>query len=717
MWNISNTKTWKRPLSQRLCSVLCEIGVNKRMIQKRRQTFLLRETLYTIDDNTDGKSSPKGASKVYVFGSQSEGTTTPDMRSDVDTMSVAINIPVVMSQTECADSKQRYLFTLDQDSPPQHCRLQPIGSDTEADELHIVREIGPNDRRFISNKIFEKQLRKRIYGSEKWERHGPSITPHPRYDCVHAFPCATIPEDCVTWLCRPRPGHWPLRWTRERARKSGIFLLTSGHPESYFPEVEWRYSTSLVERYLMFDCNTIQLRAFLVLKMMRKTFFKPVLGDRLSTFHFKTALFFTIETYPPEVWKEHRLVECLECCLTTLLRWLQKGYCPHYTIAGVDLFVGKIHKQEMKQLIQIIENILSNNLQCLTSIRFDNVGLRLANKMSILPTQYKHVHVPFKSQENCMRAVSDEIFDEMAFSLYSSLFVFIAGVMKLPYHGTVQAVFKKIQKLDWFRNSGNEIQRKAAEMFLPHFCSLLASLTASFCCCFAVDLQPLTLLMYMIAEHGDVAAAKLKFASMLYQRKDYQLASCVLISVSMNMGKHVWLACKEHRRTTKAKSKDCNTLLLSKDLNYSMRHAQAKCVEFMRHEIHCVPKHFAYEMYRAASREEIEMREPLVDDWMDMAVVDSLPYLYYLQYLTFKKLNVSTRVDQARSKLINYVAQYNGYGHLETALNLLGHFFEMENNHWLAYVMYCKSLQAQRKNNAANWHIMRLIYSRTLKHI
>ena len=127
---------------------------------------------------------------------------------------------------------------------------------------------------------------------------------------------------------------------------------------------------------MMFDFNTVQVKVYTLTKIMR-FFFKPVFGDRFSTFHLKTAMMFTIENYQPTIWREDNIVQCVCLLLTTVERWLKHKYCPHFKISGVNLFVGKLNFWELPKLCSIISDLINTKLQCLLYSPMDNIELRL----------------------------------------------------------------------------------------------------------------------------------------------------------------------------------------------------------------------------------------------------------------------------------------------------------------------------------------------------
>ncbi|KAH3896887.1 hypothetical protein DPMN_021071 [Dreissena polymorpha] len=138
----------------------------------------------------------------------------------------------------------------------------------------------------------------------------------------------------------------------------------------------------------------------------------------------------------------------------------------------------------------------------------------------------------------------------------------------------------------------------------------------------------------------------------------------------------------------------------------------ACCVRFTRHEAHCAPYVLWFEMNRAMTEEEVAQRDCAVKwIWMDYAEVDACPFLHYLQYLTYAGQGERTKQLYALEVLESYILdprnEFNMY-HPETALNLLGHCYEMEGDYQMALYIYEASLFEFGTNNAANWHVQRV---------
>lgn len=98
-----------------------------------------------------------------------------------------------------------------------------------------------------------------------------------------------------------------------------------------------------------------------------------------------------------------------------------------------------------------------------------------------------------------------------------------------------------------------------------------------------------------------------------------------------------------------------------------------------------------------------------------MIVIYFVPFLYYLQYLLFNKKGNLPRRLSAKKSLIYYLDKglgkeqfEKGDGHMDTALHVLAHCWELENRPDKALQLYQRSLKAFPTNNIARKHLVRL---------
>ncbi|XP_052819034.1 uncharacterized protein LOC128244925 [Mya arenaria] len=711
----------RRGMSVHLSRVLGDIGVNKFIIAKRRRTWLEKETMQIFSDATITD---------YHFGSQTEGTTTPGMQSDIDSLSCINRIPVVLGWNEWKKGKRHLLVIKTEESPPQHCWLQRVGPDLPLPELQIMFPSDVIDRAgrvLMSN----TQVENYKYSQELNElgeviQHGPSRSWAKNRDNVLAYHCDSLPEECKFLFQRPRPGHWPRPHTLAKAMRTGVFLVPQGYKESpsrptkyrssplhvtpydpYYPlsKREWRFSTSLMERLLIFDMTTIQLKVYVTIKIIRKTFLKPIVGDRLSTFHIKTAMMFTIETYPSEIWRKENLVQCVIYCLTTLHRWLNIKFCPHYTIAGVNLFTGKLFSHEINTISGIVTCMIASNLQCIYQIEMDSLGA----KLSALSFGIRNGETLSRDRNN--QDISTDLIDSFLRSVQATLHELKVNHAILGYHQIVQSLSENFEILIHKSEQGHSIQKQISAALIPYLRCTIASLMASRCIHEGQTITQDILNLYQLSFDEDLLSERLKFSSMLYCSGQYEAAANYLTYCEGLLGPEVYPFCNcIGRECFKRDNVFLNVAFKKSNMTMLTKHTSL-CIHFTRNELCCIPPFLVLEMFRTISEEDRRQRHPTpLYEWMDLVVVDCTPFLHYLQFLTYMQLNHHDRAKEEMLKLVRYIANNFGFGHTDTSLNMIGHCCEQVS--WLdgAWKCYGKSLQLYPLNNAAKWHLARLLH-------
>ncbi|WAR23669.1 hypothetical protein MAR_037338 [Mya arenaria] len=242
--------------------------------------------------------------------------------------------------------------------------------------------------------------------------------------------------------------------------------------------------------------------------------------------------------------------------------------------------------------------------------------------------------------------------------------------------------------------------------------SVFAS-TAASCCIRNGSVVPRNILcLFESSLDTDVASSRLKLASFLVCHNELERAADVLNDVERRYDDNVQAVCtcgNMNPFNTEHYKPLCTTSVVNND-DVLLTNKTALCVRYSRQEAFCAPPILHYEMVRGLG-EDINHRKVNERDWMNWAVVDSLPYLYYLQYLTFRDLGQRGRQRQAVLNLFNCYRDASCRSHLyhrETYFNLVGHCREMEGLPELALLQYRRSVEGMPRNNAAHWHIYRL---------
>jgi len=689
-------------LSEVLYQVLECVGVNPWVVERRRHTYLHREAVWDVTRYQEGLNTT-----TFHFGSQSEGTTTPGLQSDTDQLRTFNNVNIMYTWADWQQGKLNYLMVRDEDTPPQHYLLQCIRPDIPQPVTHYHHPNCVTDsqgRVFYSHMAFVRVAAEQ-YGDEHM-RHGPSNSWSEDFDYVAAFHCSTLPLEIMSWFTKMQYGFWPSQDTLHAARMCPCFLVPDGYHGSPTEQIEWRITPNLIERLLMFSLSTVPIKCLVILKMLKKQEFVKYIhceNCKFTTFHCKTALFFTLHRTQPTVWTKPRLIQCIVSCLQTIQECLNLGECPHFIVEGVDLFGGKLCRGCQLSLEQAIQGMIHDDMHVLFHLQSDDLGKRLmALPRAVGPYPGDNVNAGicgkltrdmFKLYLTHVRVVCNRLCNNEEADVYSCLNNEINTLESLTMtHRTTQ------------------YDHNFIKFIVKALMSVKVSITSSNCIKNGQPLPQDIWQLYSESLSTDVASSKLKLASMHYCRGELRRAESVLSEVEFDLVDSVQPVC------------GCGIIPFNDKLskafceytvkNYSHEQLTKKlafCVMFLREEKFCAPRFLWCEMYRAVG-DDVDHRTHNERQWMDWAEVDARPFRLYLQYLTFRGLGVRHRQLEAFHGLKDIVTldKLGQLYHAETVINLYGHCCELESDIQGALHAYDTSLRNKPRNNAANWHKQRL---------
>jgi len=579
-----------------------------------------------------------------------------------------------------------------------------VRSDEPLPETHVL---GPDDvidsqgRVFLSHLYVIRQADE-AFGANLLRR-GPSNSDHEDFDYVLAFPCNSLPPEILAWFDAMRPGFWPPPEVFRISRQCPCFLVADGDRGSPTERIEWRITPNLIERHLMFSLNNVQKKCLIVLKMLKKQELTQHLheGCKFTSFHCKTALFFTLERTPSDVWREQGLLECIVRCLHTIREFLIQGECPHYIVENVDLFDKKLCRECQLKLEKQIRVIIQDDIHVLFNLQIDDLGERLMQL---------HPHVERFPDQSA--SVGGKLTFDM-WTFYVKCFTRICKHMcDSRDTGFYQGAIDLINVLT-FRQANATFSRyesNSAQFLITNLLSSLAFVASSYCIQTGQPVPRDVWQLYSKTLDTDVASSRLKLASMLYCQGYLYRSAYVLNDVQQRLDNSVTSVCGcRLPRNEQPPEAFCE---------YALRHGNperltrkiAFCVRFMREEMYCAPVILWFEMYRSVGDDvnHIHVSDRI---WMDWAEVDARPFMLYLQYLVFGGLRERQRQLQALQGLWNICLNrvtFEDMYHPETVGNLLGHCEEMEGHVERALRMYNASRNYIPRNNAANLHIHRL---------
>jgi len=702
---MTSNKKSREEFSRDVYEAFQAICVTSNMIHRRRHDHLMQDTMSTTRCKLLGEPV-----STFIVGSQVEGSTTIGMRSDTDRVYRLDNVQVVLKLDAWQTGKINLLAFKDQTTPPQFyklCRLQPTTDGRQEYMRHPDHEtdvVDEQGRVLVCNTVFDNEIKRacEVVGEGEIVKHGPSRSYSDEFDIVDALPCHDLPEECESLFTRSRPGHWPKSETLEFARHCQVFFIPQGHPHSPLNErkLQWRLSTSLTERKLMFDFTEEQMLVFILLKMLQKEYCKSKFGDNVSTFHIKTAMMFCIESHPPDIWRIDNIVECAIYCINILIQWAQDNVCPHFTMGGVNLFDGKLSEPDIRELETFLINLNKNITEYICKLKMDSFGVKVLQKVhdkeSII-----------EQQTGILREITLKVRSTQC-ATFQHIYLQLG---KMDVNNAVCCVSDHLTYLRGLQSLGSDMQREAANLLLPFLYGTLASIKAS---CITTQ-QPVTqdiIDFYQPSFDCDLMSGKLKYASMLYCRGQYDQAAHMLNHCEGLLGPdvaHICVCVGRHYGYLP-------DTFLRKALNTStvdlLKTSSTLCVMFCKHELPCVPEHLQHEMYRTQTQEDKNERN-LSHEWMDLVVIECEPFLFFLQYLVYRQKGNLSKRKSAMSHLVDFInnAKWlcdNAKGHMDTAFHVLAHCCELENRPDVAWQLYQRSINIHPTNNIAWVHLIRL---------
>jgi hypothetical protein len=133
IYRMSAISDYTRHVSLRLSKVLDEIGVNERIVIKRRRLELTNEILRTIGQQL---LTHEGVN-LYSLGSRVEGTTTLGLNSDLDVLLTYSRQEVIQDWSEWEIGKQNLFMIQDDTVSPGYCLLQMLRQDAPLPEENV----------------------------------------------------------------------------------------------------------------------------------------------------------------------------------------------------------------------------------------------------------------------------------------------------------------------------------------------------------------------------------------------------------------------------------------------------------------------------------------------------------------------------------------------------------------------------------------------------
>ena len=338
------------------------------------------ETTISIEILDTIKRSPVS---VYIFGSQYEGTFTEGLLPDVDRAFILSNMPVITDIANCPSSNS---YLLVPDEQPGYVRLQLVhNGDVQWEKcpelkLHKYHHLSVD----INNRVCLVQNLEGLIMKETHRKKGPAFHQDgakgfTSSDTVLALSCTEWPECAREWLSRRRIHDWPSKELIKQCKSLGFIVVSACHPASDEKPSQWRISFSQQERLLVTQFNSVQLKCYILLKIIKKELIKQYIKeDTLTSYHLKTCMLYILENTPSELWVPENLVGCLIMCLRQIQKWIRDENIPNYFIPEENM-LDRITKPELRQkLADRIDWILNCAIpDVVCNLQTDNIGFYL----------------------------------------------------------------------------------------------------------------------------------------------------------------------------------------------------------------------------------------------------------------------------------------------------------------------------------------------------
>lgn len=466
-------------------------------------------------------------------------------------------------------------------------------------------------------------------------------------------------------------------------------------------DLEWRLSTSLAERILMFSLNITQIQCYVLLKMIMKSFVHPVTGESISSFICKTTLFHCINKSYSDMWNRERLVECLLFCLDMMREYVKAGNCPHFMSHRNNLLSGRYSNETKRVLTETLGQLLQNIERFLLEIPTDDLGRKLQIKLNAV--------------ENSIQTFSAPTSFSVAGGLLKQFGTFVCCIGNMididigkTADDSTNVVRKLFVMLRYFgKTTAESAEDKMAEdilysIFMGKLACSLAILNEDQ----GVGASLTELFNLSFLYRADLASNQLKFASIFYSIGDFTSSASILGRIIKSFHfTQVTSTCGCIRRKSSPEVIGLNFMTRA----YEQREVDIKeviktnvsfCIRFVNTEEWAVPLELRHDFFKLIYEDMWKGKKDILfrKTW---ALVDSLTFLFFMQYKTYGKIGRRDQQELALHNLEQATYKEDNLGHRETALNLLGQCMEEEGRLYDALYCYWCSLRLCPMKNAA----------------
>ena len=496
----------------------------------------------------------------------------------------------------------------------------------------------------------------------------------------------------------------------DKCKRLGCIFVGVGPPCSEEQHLMWRISYSHQERMFVTDFNSVQLKCYVLLKIIKKEKIAFHIPQSLTSYHLKTCMLFLKETTPVSFWRPDNLLGCVTVSLKVLLQWTEKGICPNYFIPAENMFDRHVHGETKLRLHQILQHLLDSDCKFLADIKTDNIGNHLqvncASSVTAVAKLEYQLHVKKYQQQTKLLLQTRQIYSLSLYPKYP-----IGITIDENMETSLESLQRQLLKLKTNRiDTGHtqEQMKPVLQLMSPYIeLSLMSILIAA-----KIkqgkqseDIWPLLASdkWNELCAQSDSFSSKLKQASLMYSLGFYH-SSLDILSTLAGLTRFTSCGCYHDRRVI-----PLNNGLLQSVPGHSCTSVEdllkkyiIPCVYYLPLEKSVTPTALCYEMIRTVGQERvISLADTYLSDW---AFVDGHFLLHFLLYLNHSKLNMDTHASGDIDNM-EMLLNTRGISHRETCLNLLGWVYKEHGDIVRAMGCFRMSLEVKPFCNAAFWHI------------
>ncbi|XP_052070872.1 uncharacterized protein LOC127709398 isoform X2 [Mytilus californianus] len=646
-----------------LYEVLDSIGANdeyRKTIQRSGITF---EIICTF-----GSENKKMAN--YGVGGKWEGTLTPGVKTDFDAISCDDNVIVIEDISKAVQNRYSLLIIRDPRRPAGYVKLQIVRGKVPG----TIADLSFYDSKFKG--LFEIDECKRILLTEIIGEHKDKkpYMPRPKnkpaatignyngisIDVVTCYRSKHWPIEANEWLTRKRCNGWPTKDVINELKLLGYFLVRKGHVLSLEKDFEWRISLTLQERKLIFDLTDVQFKCYVVLKMLNRDIINV---ECITSYHWKTCLFYVIEENNLDVWRKANLFQCVKLCITRMLDWVRQGFCPNYFILSENMFDGRLPHDLRTVSENKLVKLLGDGFSFLKHVKSDNIRDYFESRRSPELSQ--------NLRRDSIKAYKDVIWKTNIQTVEAAMYEFCLYLTYEKRTNLIELLWRmliRIQQKDHITEHTTEETRRSLSILTPFIYMSLASNISAMCIHQPNILGRNFLLLgsYTYFMKGGITGY-LKFISVLYALGCYKDCEWFLDQLNEETIKNSRSYCIGHSYDSiyAAISPTVVNIISISQLSKST------CVSFMPTELPIIPDAVKFEVFKYSTIPLTKSKREVPETpWCYGAVVDRNIYYCLLKFLI--KLKFSG-VNLSADDILNtyQIKDLRNVRHPEVAYNLM----------------------------------------------